>query len=87
MDKTYIKIKDGWVYLYRAVDKYSDIIDFLLQEKGDEQDAKDFLKKAIRSNCHPIRINMNKRGTNKTALNSLNEPLPKKEKIETRQNK
>ena len=40
LDETYIKVKGEWKYLYRAVDKYGKIIDFLLAAKRDEQAAK-----------------------------------------------
>ena len=30
MDETYIKVKGNWVYLYRAVDKEGQTIDFML---------------------------------------------------------
>lgn len=33
MDETYIKIASQWKYLYRAVDKTGDIVDFLLTAK------------------------------------------------------
>lgn len=39
MDETYIKIKEKWVYLYRAVDKFGDTIDFMLFEHRDEAAA------------------------------------------------
>ena len=29
MDETYVKVKGQWCYLYRAVDKYGETIDFL----------------------------------------------------------
>jgi len=48
MDETYIKVKGEWKYLYRAVDKHGQTIDFLLTEQRDEQAAKTFLTKAIR---------------------------------------
>jgi putative transposase len=32
MDETHIKVKGEWVYLYRAVDKFGDIFDFVLSE-------------------------------------------------------
>ena len=47
MDETYIKVKGQWYYLYRAVDKYGDTIDFLLTEHRDKAAALRFLKKAI----------------------------------------
>ena len=37
MDETYIKVKGEWRYLYRAVDKQGQTIDFLLTEERDEQ--------------------------------------------------
>jgi putative transposase len=39
MDETYIKVKGKWVYLYRAVDKFGDTIDFMLSEQRDEMAA------------------------------------------------
>jgi putative transposase len=33
MDETYVKIKGNWCYLYRAVDKENNTIDFLLTDK------------------------------------------------------
>ena len=39
MDETYIKVKGEWRYLYRAVDKMGQTIDFLLTEERDEQAA------------------------------------------------
>ena len=42
MDETYIKVKGEWQYLYRAVDKYGDIIDFMLCKKRDELAARRF---------------------------------------------
>ena len=48
MDETYIKVKGEWVYLYRAVDKEGDTVDFLLTKKRDKKAATRFFKKAIR---------------------------------------
>ena len=50
MDETYIKVKGEWVYLYRAVDKEGQTIDFMLSEKRDEPAARAFFNKAINSN-------------------------------------
>ena len=39
MDETYIKVKGEWVYLYRAVDKFGNTVDFMLSERRDEAAA------------------------------------------------
>jgi len=36
MDETYVKVNKKWCYLYRAIDKYGDTIDFMLSEELDE---------------------------------------------------
>ncbi len=87
MDETYIKLNGKRVYLYRAVDKYGDMIDFLLQAKRDTQAAKRFFQKAIKQHGKPIKINVDKSESNKTALDSINESYPEGQKIEIRQNK
>src|SRR5882724_4866778 len=55
-DETYIKVKGQWRYLYRAVDKQGQTIDFLLTEERDERAAKRFLTKAIRRHGVPEKI-------------------------------
>ena len=61
MDETYIKIKGAWYYLYRAVDKTGQTIDFLLTAQRDEQAAKRFLTKAIRRHGAPEKITIARR--------------------------
>ena len=39
MDETYVKIRGEWKYLYRAVDKQGNTIDFLLTAKRDMKAA------------------------------------------------
>ena len=39
MDETYICVKGQWYYLYRAVDKSSQTIDFLLTAQRDQAAA------------------------------------------------
>ncbi len=47
IDKSYIKVKGEWKYLYRAVDSKGNTIDFYLSEKRDKKSAKRFFKKAL----------------------------------------
>jgi transposase, IS6 family len=35
VDETYVKVAGRWVYLYRAIDQYGQVIDVLLSEKRD----------------------------------------------------
>jgi transposase-like protein len=72
MDETYIKIKGQWRYLYRAVDKHGQTIDFLLTEERDEQAAKRFLTKAIRRHGVPEKITIDGSEANAAAIRSYN---------------
>ncbi len=73
MDETYIKVKGEWRYLYRAVDKMGQTIDFLLTEQRDEQAAKRFLIQAIRRHGVPEKITIDGSAANKAAITSYNE--------------
>ena len=72
MDETYIKVKGQWRYLYRAVDKTGQTIDFLLTEDRDEQAAKRFLTKAIRRHGVPEKITIDGSDANEAAIKSYN---------------
>ena len=85
MDETYIKLNGKWVYLYRAVDKEGDTIDFLLRAKRDAIAAKAFFRKAFRENRRPDKVTIDKSGSNKAALDSFNKDVSEEEKMEIRQ--
>ena len=87
MDETYIKVKGTWVYLYRAVDKYGFTIDFLLRARRNTQAAKSFFKKSIKQHGKPNKINIDKSGANKAALDAINKDYPEDQQIEIHQNK
>lgn len=72
MDETYIKVKGKWHYLYRAVDKQGDTVDFMLSQKRDEAAAKAFFTKSIGSNGVPEKITIDKSGANLAGLNAIN---------------
>ena len=75
------------MFLYRAVDKYGATIDFLIRKKRDTQAAKSFFSKAIRENGKPEKINVDKSGSNKAALDAINQEYLDAQQIEIRQNK
>ena len=72
LDETYIKVKGQWRYLYRAVDKQGQTIDFLLTKERDEQAAKRFLTKAIRRHGVPKKITIDGSAANEAAIKSYN---------------
>jgi putative transposase len=73
MDETYIRIKGQWYYLYRAVDKQGQTIDFLLTKHRDERAAKRFLTKAIRRHGVPEKMTIDGSAANEAAIKSYNE--------------
>ena len=73
LDETYIRVKGQWYYLYRAVDKQGQTIDFLLTEHRDKEAALRFLKKAIRRNGLPETITIDGSDANEAAIKSYNQ--------------
>ncbi len=61
-----------WYYLYRAVDKTGQTIDFLLTEQRDEHAAKRFLTKAIRRHGVPEKMTIDGSAANEAAIKSYN---------------
>jgi transposase-like protein len=53
VDETYIKVRGHWTYLYRAIDKCGQTIDFRLSRTRDVSAAKAFFKKAIMHEGQP----------------------------------
>ena len=73
MDETYIKVKGKWRYLYRAVDKTGQTIDFLLTEQRDEPAATRFLTKAIKQHGVPEKITIDGSEANAAAIRRYNQ--------------
>ncbi|MBA3777613.1 MAG: IS6 family transposase [Betaproteobacteria bacterium] len=85
MDETYVKVCSQWKYLYRAVDREGDTVDFLLSTHRDEAAARRFLERAIDLHGVPEKITIDKGGANTAAIVSVqaDSGLP----IELRQSK
>ncbi|SOD22606.1 IS6 family transposase [Nitrosomonas ureae] len=76
VDETYVKVKGKWTYLYRAVDKHGNTIDFYLSSTRNKKAAKRFLGKALKSIkpwAHPQTINTDKAPTFGPAIDELKE--------------
>lgn len=54
VDETYVRVKGRWKYLYRAVDKQGQTIDFLLAARRDVAAAKRFFNKALQMPGNPM---------------------------------
>ena len=66
IDETYVKVRGKWAYLYRALDKLGNTIDFYLSATRNTKAAKRFLGKALRGlKARQIRSNFSSpaRGT------------------------
>src|SRR6476619_4481250 len=72
LDETYVKIKGKGAYLYRAVDKEGQTIDFLLTPNSDRDAAEAFLRKAIRNQGLPEKITIDQSGGNTAAIMHYN---------------
>ena len=73
-DETYVKVRGKWTYLYRAVDKRGDTIDFYLSPTRSAKAAKRFLGKALRGLKHwekPATLNTDKAPSYGAAITEL----------------
>jgi putative transposase len=82
MDETYIKARGRWRYLYRAVDRDGETVDFLLTAHGSAA-ARRFLERAIDRHGKPEKITIDKSGANTAAISSYS--ADRKTGIEIRQ--
>ena len=72
VDETYIKVRGQWTYLYRAVDRDGQTLDFMLSERRDLAAARRFFKKAITTNGVPEKVVIDKSGANLAGLQAVN---------------
>ena len=84
MDETYIKVKGRDMYLYRAVDKYGNTVDFLLTRRRKKISAQKFFNKAIGNNGKPRIVNIDKSGSNSSAILTVNKRSLSTKKIKIR---
>ena len=71
MDETYVKVGGQWKYLYRAVDRDGENVDFLVRAKQDHAAARAFFERAIDLHGAPEKITIDKSGANTAAITSI----------------
>ena len=85
VDETYIKVNGDWKYLYRAVDREGNTLDFMLSARRNKKAAKRFFKKVLkaRHNRQPRVINVDKNAAYPPAIEELKSEkiLEKKSKL------
>ena len=84
-----MKVKGQGRWLYRAVDKYGDTLDFLLSAKRDSQAAKQFFRKTLnaRNSTTPRVVNADKHAAYPLAFAALQEEKALPPSTKLRQNK
>ena len=71
VDETYVLMGGRWKYLYRAVDKLGQTVDFLLTAHRDVAAARRFFERAIDLHDVPASITIDKSGANTAAVRGL----------------
>ena len=71
VDETYVRVGGQWKYLYRAVDRIGQTVDFLLTARRDEAAARRFFERAIDQQDVSEKITIDKSGANSVAVKGL----------------
>jgi transposase-like protein len=56
VDETYVNLAGRWVYLYRAIDQYGQVIDALVSEKRDPAATREFFTRALEHGPPPTEV-------------------------------
>jgi len=67
-----VKVRGVWTYLYRAVDRDGQTLDFMLSEQRDTAAAKQFFARAMSTNGIPQRIVIDKSRSNAAGIKAVN---------------
>jgi len=85
INETYVKVRGEWRYLYRAVDKDGNTVDFLLRARRNKAAAQRYFEKSINQNGALETVTIDKSGANLAALEAIN--AERETPIKIRQNK
>ena len=56
VDETYVKVAGQWVYLYRAIDQFGQVIDVLVSQKRDLAATRRFFTRALEHGSRPSEV-------------------------------
>jgi IS6 family transposase len=71
VDETYVKVAGRWVYLYRAIDQYGQVIDVLVSEKRDLAATRRFFTQTLDYGTHPSEVTTDRAPAYSRALDEL----------------
>ena len=78
VDETYVKVKGIDMYLYRAIDRNHETVDFYFSSRRDKKAAIRFFEKMFKSAGIPEEVTMDKSGANLSAIKEINKRIEKK---------
>jgi IS6 family transposase len=70
-DETYVKVAGRWVYLYRAIDQFGQVIDVLVSQKRDLAATRRFFTSALRHSTPPTEVTTDQAPAYPRALDEL----------------
>jgi transposase-like protein len=56
IDETYVKVAGRWMYLYRAIDQYGQVIDVMASQKRDLATTRRFFTHVLEYGLHPTEV-------------------------------
>jgi transposase-like protein len=71
VDETYAKIAGRWVYLYRAIDQFGQVIDVLVSEKRDLAATRLFFTRALQHGPSPTEVTTDRAAAYPRVLDEL----------------
>ena len=88
LDETYVKVKGKWYYLYRAINKRGETLDFYFSHKRNKEAAYQFLRRCLRHysiDNQPKTLNTDKHSSYANAIARLKNEGKLREDVEQRQ--
>jgi transposase, IS6 family len=71
VDETYVKVTRLWIYLYRAIDQFGQVIDVLVAEKRDLEATRRFFVRALDHGTRPTEMSTDRASTYPQVLDEL----------------